>query len=99
MTSARVYGSGHANLDRDPDLLFLILQNLKRAIDIGSDEGADTRALFGMELLAYAEAHFEHEEKLMERCQYPDAAAHKEEHRRFRMHNAECRSSASRGCG
>lgn len=84
MVRPSVYGSGHASLDRDHDLLFLILRSLKPAIDIGSDVGADTRELFGVELLAYAEAHFEHEEQLMERYRYPGTAAHQEEHQRFR---------------
>lgn len=84
MARPSVSGFGHASLDRDHDLLFLILGNLKPALDIGSDVGADTRALFGVELLAYAEAHFEHEEQLMERYRYPGKAAHQEEHERFR---------------
>lgn len=74
-----VYGSGHVNLDRDHEILITILRRMKEP-DL--DASALQRSL--TELLAYLDAHFEHEEDLMNRYDYPEAPAHKESHREIR---------------
>lgn len=80
--STGVYGCpGHPNLDRDHDILFTILDKLK----LGLHVAADSRASISAELRAYADAHFEHEEQLMERYRYPATSAHKEAHQQFRV--------------
>jgi hemerythrin-like metal-binding protein len=77
--SKPVYGAGNANLDRDHSILLQLVDELKEG-RIDPVVMADT----GRRLLAYLDAHFEHEEELMDRFHYPDAAAHKEAHSRFR---------------
>lgn len=79
-TTSGVHGSGHANLDRDHEILYEIVQRLKQ----GLKGEAEDRELIGSELLAYTDAHFEHEEELMDRHRFPGAPAHKLAHQKFR---------------
>jgi hemerythrin len=84
-----IYGAGHTNLDRDHALLFDILVKLKSA-DLNR---SDVPALAN-QLVAYLDAHFEHEELLMDRYGYPDAMEHKRAHSHFRAEAI----SMLRGC-
>lgn len=79
-TASGVYGSGHANLDRDHEILYEIVNRLKQ----GLNGEAENRELIGSELLAYTDAHFENEEELMDRHGFPGAPAHKQSHQKFR---------------
>ena len=57
--SEKIYGAGHANLDRDHDVLLRIASELR---DLTTDPPRLER--IGRELLAYMDAHFEDEERL-----------------------------------
>lgn len=76
----RQYGSGYAELDRDHALLIQILKELKAATNAPPSRLNDLM----LQLRAYLDAHFEHEEQLMERFQYYDAAAHYASHREIK---------------
>jgi hemerythrin len=74
-----IYDSGHPKLDRDHEILVDLLRELKaRDFDSANVE------LMGMELLAYLDAHFEHEEQLMDLYGYPGTPEHRDAHNRFR---------------
>jgi hemerythrin len=57
--SEKIYGAGHANLDRDHEVLLQIVGELK---NLPADSPRLER--IGAELLAYLDAHFEDEERL-----------------------------------
>jgi len=71
------YGSGYEELDRDHALLIEILRDLKASTNAPPSRLNDLM----LQLRAYLDAHFEHEEQLMEQFQYYDTAAHKQSHR------------------
>lgn len=74
------YSSSFASLDRDHALLIEILNELKAS----ANASASTRNELRLRLLAYLDAHFEHEEDLMDEFQYSESAAHKASHREMR---------------
>jgi hemerythrin len=74
------YGTGYEELDRDHALLVDILRRLKASTNAPPSKLNDLM----LELRAYLDAHFEHEEILMDRFQYADAAGHKASHEVFR---------------
>jgi hemerythrin-like metal-binding protein len=76
-----VYGAGHPNLDRDHEILLRIRHDLGAA----AAQPARWQALC-LELLAYLDAHCEHEEQLMARYHYPGAEAHRNDHTAARQH-------------
>jgi hemerythrin-like metal-binding protein len=71
------YGSGYEELDRDHVLLIQILSDLKAATNAPPSRLNDLM----LQLRAYLDAHFEHEEQLMQQFQYYDTAAHQASHR------------------
>jgi hemerythrin-like metal-binding protein len=71
------YGSGYAELDRDHALLIQILRELKANTNAPPSRLNDLM----LQLRAYVDAHFEHEEQSMEQFQYYDTSAHKQSHR------------------
>jgi hemerythrin-like metal-binding protein len=73
-----MYGAGNANLDRDHEILLDLIEQMRRP---NIDSVAVATVL--LEMRAYTDAHFEHEEELMDRYGYPDAAAHKAAHQQF----------------
>jgi len=74
------YGAGYEELDRDHALLIDILKQLRASTNAPPSRLNDLM----LELRAYLDAHFEHEELLMDRFQYADAAHHKACHEVFR---------------
>jgi hemerythrin len=82
-SASSVYGagSGHANLDRDHDILFDILNRA----NLGFHDNPGGSECISVELLAYTDSHFEHEEQLMDLYHYPLASAHKQAHDQFRV--------------
>ena len=74
------YGAGYAELDHDHALLIDILRQLKASTNAPPSRLNDLM----LQLRAYLDAHFEHEENLMDRFQYADAPAHKAAHEVFR---------------
>lgn len=74
------YGAGYEELDHDHALLIDILKQFKASTNAPPSRLNDLM----LELRAYLDAHFEHEETLMDRFQYPEAAAHRACHAVFR---------------
>ncbi len=73
------YSVGHPNMDADHIVIASLINHIDDAKQGGSDEQAVGTLL--KVLLQTAYAHFEREEKLLERCHYPQLARHREEHR------------------
>jgi hemerythrin-like metal-binding protein len=71
------YGSGNEELDRDHARLIEILSGLKTSTNAPPSRLNDLM----LQLRTYLDAHFEHEEQLMEQFQYYDTAAHQQSHR------------------
>lgn len=76
------YGAGYEELDHDHALLIDILRQLKASTNAPPSRLNDLM----LQLRAYLDAHFEHEESLMDRFHYADAASHKACHDVFRKH-------------
>lgn len=74
------YGAGYEELDHDHALLIDILRQLKASTNAPPSRLNDLM----LELRAYLDAHFEHEEALMDRFQYEEADKHKACHAVFR---------------
>lgn len=74
------YRAGYEELDRDHAVLMDILARLRMSTNAPQWKLNDLM----LELRAYLEAHFEHEEALMDRFQYEEAATHKACHAVFR---------------
>ncbi len=74
------YGAGYQELDHDHGLLIDILRQLKASTNAPPSRLNDLM----LQLRAYLDAHFEHEEALMDRFHYTEAAAHKSSHEVFR---------------
>src|ERR1700730_12430693 len=74
------YGSGYASLDRDHAPLIQILNELKASPNAPPSVLNELRLRF----LAYLDAHFEHQENLMDEFRYSQTAAHKSSHREIR---------------
>ena len=74
---------GVAVMDREHEQLEALFNEFERCF---GDEGAADRAInLAVEALALGNAHFEHEEALMDATQYPGAAEHKFQHRNLRL--------------
>ena len=78
--STDISRSGHVNLDRDHEILIAILERLQVP-----NVDKDGLTVLAAQFLAYLDAHFEHEEDLMTRYEYPLAPAHKEAHQEMRV--------------
>lgn len=78
----QAYSVQIAEIDRQHQKFTAILGMLFDAIE----EGRSQNVLSGIlrELVAYADYHFDTEERLMIKYQYPDLGAHHEEHQEFR---------------
>ena len=74
------YGAGYEALDHDHDLLIDILRQLKASTNAAPSRLNDLM----LQLRSYLDAHFEHEESLMDRFHYADAANHQASHEVFR---------------
>lgn len=72
---------GHEQIDLDHEKLFALIDQIAAAMVIGL--GEDTCAGIIDELVGYTKTHFAMEERLMARCHYADAAAHKAQHDDF----------------
>jgi hemerythrin-like metal-binding protein len=66
-------------MDNQHQRLFLMVRQLDDSIAKG--QGTFTVHPMWLELRAYAEYHFAHEERLMEHAHYPERARHHELHR------------------
>ena len=73
--------TGSAILDRDHRILLSFLQKL-----VSSSESPADINYITAQFRAYLDSHFENEEELMERCQYPERHAHRMEHDQMRRH-------------
>jgi hemerythrin-like metal-binding protein len=73
------FSVGHPRLDADHIVIASLINHIDDAKQVGSDEQAVGTLL--KVLLDNAYAHFEREEQLLERCNYPELARHREEHR------------------
>ena len=71
-----------AEIDRQHQKFTAILDMLFEAIEAGRSKGMLSQVL--RELVAYAGYHFDTEEKLMIKYQYPEFGAHHKEHDEFR---------------
>lgn len=72
---------GIASLDAQHQRMFRMFDDLNEAMLAGKDREVVGGIIDG--LIAYAQEHFQREEKLFAHTNYPDAAAHKLEHDAF----------------
>lgn len=72
---------GVASLDAQHQTLFQMFDDLNEAMLAGKDREVAGGIIDG--LIAYAQEHFQREEKLFAHTNYPDAAAHTLEHDAF----------------
>ncbi|SMC22961.1 hemerythrin-like metal-binding domain protein [Desulfacinum hydrothermale DSM 13146] len=75
------YSVGDFDLDRQHKRLFALVNQLAHAMRQG--QGKKVLEPIVGELVDYTQTHFEDEERAMERCGYPDLAAHRETHAKF----------------
>lgn len=73
------YRLGHQTLDSQHQLLFGLIGDLERQIEANHGRDALTDVL--QRLFAYVIVHFTTEDRLMMESGYPDAEAHRTEHR------------------
>ena len=83
----QTYSVNIAEIDRQHQKFTAMLDMLFEAIEAGRSQGALSEIL--RELVAYAEYHFDTEEKLMIQHHYPEFGAHHKEHEKFRAKIAE----------
>lgn len=67
--------------DQQHQKLFALINDLGEAMRLGKGQEVIGGTL--TELVAYTQTHFQQEEALMQRADYPQLAAHKELHRKF----------------
>jgi hemerythrin-like metal-binding protein len=72
---------GHAEIDRQHQVLIEIANRLNHAMHVGAGRAACGSILD--ELVNYTVNHFGFEEKLMEKHRYPDRAAHLAAHHKL----------------
>lgn len=75
--------TGDPELDRQHQELVDMLNQLNDAVRNNEPQQAVGRMFDDM--IAYAASHFAVEERMMEECGYPDAASHKDEHKRLML--------------
>ncbi len=75
----KAYSVGVPALDSDHRNLFEIIETVDRALQKKMGKEKIAKAIAG--LIQYTEEHFQREEKLMERYDYPDLEKHKTQHR------------------
>ena len=76
------YSVGDRTIDSQHMQIIDIINDLHTAIDAGGDRQAITSILD--RVILYTMSHFDHEERVMQACGYPDLANHKELHERMR---------------
>jgi hemerythrin len=81
------YSVGDATIDDQHKQLLGMVEKLYVATQMGHD-AARVQAVVD-ELVAYTMSHFEHEERIMWRCGYPDFDAHKALHDEMRRRSLE----------
>ncbi|MCL2200052.1 MAG: hemerythrin family protein [Defluviitaleaceae bacterium] len=74
------YATGNEIVDNDHKEVFKLVQDVLSSSKLDRTDKVGKAINF---LSYYVVNHFNNEEKLMDECTYPDAAAHKEEHRAF----------------
>lgn len=72
------YSVGDFDIDQQHQKLFKMVNQLNEAMQVGQGRTVLERLL--TDLLIYTEKHFEAEERLMERAEYPELATHREIH-------------------
>ena len=72
------YSVGIASIDSQHQTLFAIGAELYAAMTAGQAKSVTNRIL--ERLVQYTQSHFAHEERLMQRHEYPQFGAHKTEH-------------------
>ncbi|MBL3526258.1 MAG: hemerythrin family protein [gamma proteobacterium endosymbiont of Lamellibrachia anaximandri] len=72
------YSVGIAQLDDDHKKLIELLNKFQTAYEYHTGEEFERKAL--EELVDYTKYHFDHEENLLQENNYPDFAAHKDQH-------------------
>ena len=75
------YGIGVPEIDVQHRRLFALADELHEALNKG--RGKDVLQEVLRRLVEYTQAHFATEERLMQRCGYPDIPAHKAQHEEF----------------
>lgn len=73
--------TSHGEMDRDHEKLIGYINQLHDAVESGRDKAVCASII--KELIHYAVTHFAMEERLMEKHQYSNTAAHKAAHARF----------------
>ena len=86
---------GVAELDQDHKKLVTMLNQLFDAINSG--HGKETLNKILDEMIAYAVTHFAHEEKFFAQTGYPETAAHKQEHEKFKRQALEVQQKCKNG--
>ena len=76
-----VYSVGQAELDSQHKQMLRMIIELHRALDRGLSEQELRRLI--QEACDYAKFHFETEEAMLTRCNYPDLAEHRRAHREY----------------
>ena len=95
MTWSEKISVGVAELDEDHKKLVAMLNQLFDAINSGHGKESLGKTLD--ELIAYAVMHFAHEEKFFAQTGYPDAAAHRQEHEKFKRQVLEVQQKCKNG--
>ena len=72
------YNIGVQEIDAQHRRLFSLADELHTAMNSG--KGKDVMATVFQNLINYTKTHFAAEERLMQRCNYPNYAAHKAQH-------------------
>ncbi|WP_206485638.1 bacteriohemerythrin [Thalassotalea sp. G2M2-11] len=78
ITWKKEYSVGIEHIDQDHQKLISLLNRFTTAYDYAMSEEFEKDAL--NDLVNYTKYHFEREEKLMEKYDYPDFAEHKKQH-------------------
>lgn len=87
--------TGSPELDRQHQVLVNMLNNLNDAVR--NSESQQTVDRMFDEMVAYAEKHFEFEERLMVKYAYPDMLPHKDEHERLKLEAKYLREELKQG--
>lgn len=84
-----------AQCDQQHKKLFAIINELADAMQQG--KGQDAVGKTASELLIYTQTHFQQEEELMQKANYPQLASHRELHRKFVADVAALQQQAGQG--
>jgi hemerythrin len=87
------YSVGDASIDDEHKRLLGMIDEMYQATQLGNDQ----MRFYGVleELADYTVVHFDHEERLMRQCGYPDFDAHKTMHEEMRRRALEFRANAN----